>query len=119
MKYSREAFVKMIAEHPDAEILFLVSEYAPFSGLSYSVMEPEFVNLGVDTVCWIEEHGDKRLISRDDVPDDSLVDDKYFELVEERGIDPKEDIEEIWKEAEEIVSKYEWFEAILVYIEGP
>ena len=119
MKFSREAFVKMILEHPDAEILFLVSGYAPFSELTYSVMEEEFVNIRVDTVCWIEEHGDKRLISRDDDQDDSLIDDKYFELVEGRGIDPKVDIEEIWKEAEEIVSKYEWFEAILVCLDGP
>ena len=119
MKPLNEKLLKMLTENPEAEILFMVSGDAPYSDIGdYSVMGEECIHINLETVCWLEAHGDKNLISRDDVLDDSLVDDKYFELVEERGIDSREDIDEIWKEAEEIVSRYKWFEAILVYVEG-
>ena len=120
MKYSREEFAKLILENPNAEILFLVSEDAPYSEYDYSVIEPECINVRVNKCCFIEEYGDKILIERDEVCDDSLIADKYSELIGERFIESSKGIiDEIWKEAEEIVSKYEWFEAIVVYISGP
>ena len=120
MKYNREEFARIIAENPNKEIMFIVSPYAAYSEAGYAVIEPECINIRIAKVCWIDEHGDKRLIERDEAADDSLTEDKYYELRNERWLEETNGIiDEVWKEAEEIVSKYEWFEAILVYIEEP
>ena len=120
MKYSREEFAKLILGNPDKEIMFLVAQNAAYSESYYSVIEPEFINVHIAKVCWVDEHGDKKLIERDEATDDSLIEDKYYELRNERWLEETNGIiDEVWKEAEEIVSKYEWFDAILVYIEEP
>ena len=120
MKFSREAFAKMILEHPDAEILFLVAEDAPYNELDYSIIEQGSVYVAHELACWVEDYWYRSLITKGiDDTNENLIMEKYDELISRSGVSTKEIDEEIWEEAEEIVSEYQWFEAILVYIEGP